>query len=269
MKTLTLGNYYGRKKQELVLKDIVLSEYDYLIARTDWHFHENPYFMYLLQGDVYDVNKKRKTVCPPGSFLLHNWQEEHYNSKHSLNARGFHVEFKRSWFDAKKIDIDLWEGSQLIENPELHHLLAKLYLEFKCQDEFSEATIELLLYELCEKLTFKRRVGLVYEPSWIPLLKEFLHDGCDHMSLDFLSKELNVHPVHLSRSIPKYLGTTLGDYLRQQKIKKALSYMMNPKLSLTEIAYQCGFSDQSHFSRTFKLYFAKTPNRYRKEIVGG
>ncbi len=269
MKTLTLGNYYGEKKQELFFNDIVLSEYDYLIPRTDWHYHENPYFMYLLQGDIYDVNKKRTTVCPPGSFLLHNWQEEHYNAKESTNARGFHIEFKRDWFETKKLDVNLWEGSQLIENPELHHLLAKLYFEFKCQDEFSEATIELLLYELCEKIEMKNRSIFTNEPTWIAPLKELLHEGTTQLSLDFLSEELKVHPVHLSRSIPKYLGTTLGDYLRQQKIKKALSYMLNPKLSLTDIAYMCGFSDQSHFIRTFKLYFAKTPKTYRKEILRG
>ena len=74
--------------------------------------------------------------------------------------------------------------------------------------------------------------------------------------------------MHLSRAIPKYLGSTLGNYLRQQKIRNAINLMMNPKLSLTDIAYQCGFSDQSHFSRIFKLYFNKTPKSYRKEILG-
>ncbi len=269
MKTLTLGNYYGKKKQELIFDSMVLSEYDYLISRTDWHYHENPYFMYLLEGDLYDVNKKGKTICPSGSFLLHNWQEEHYNAKESLNARGFHIEFKRVWFDRNKLDVNLWEGSQLIENPQLHHLLAKLYFEFKCQDEFSKTTIELLLYELCEKLDNKNKAMFASEPSWIAPLKELLHDGTMPLSLDFLSKELKVHPVYLSRSIPKYLGTTLGDYMRQQKIKKALNYMLNPKLSLTEITYACGFSDQSHFTKTFKLYFNKTPKGYRKEILGG
>ena len=268
MKTLTKGKYYGQKKQETFVNGIVLSEYDYLIPKTDWHFHENPYFMYLLQGDLYDVNKKGKTACPSGSFLLHNWQEAHFNAKESRIARGFHIEFERQWFDDNKLDIDLWEGSQLIENPELHHLLAKLYFEFKCQDEFSNVTIELLLYQLCEKLDINNKRILKNEPNWINPLKELIYDSEAHLSLKLLSEELDVHAVHLSRAIPKYLGTTLGDYLRQQKIKKAIGFMMNPKLSLTQIAYQCDFSDQSHFTRTFKLYLGKTPKAYRKEILG-
>lgn len=267
MKTLTKGKYYGKKRQEIVVNGIVLSEYDYLIPRTEWHFHENPYFMYLLQGNLYDVNKKQKTVCPSGSFLLHNWEEAHFNAKDSNDARGFHIEFERQWFDDKKLDIDLWEGSQLIENPELHHILAKLYFEFKCQDEFSNLTIESLLYQLCEKLERKDATNLRHEPSWINPLKAIIHESNEHLSLELLSGELGVHAGHLSRAIPKYFGTTLGNYLRQQKIKSAIKLMMDSKLSLTDISYQCGFSDQSHFARTFKLYFGKTPTSYRKEIL--
>jgi len=269
MKTLTKGNYYGSKKQETLVNGIILSEYDYLIPKTDWHFHENPYFMYLLQGNLYDVNKKHKTICPSGSFLLHNWQEAHFNEKESQEARGFHIEFERAWFDDHKLNINLWEGSQLIENPELHHILAKLYFEFKCQDSYSDVTIELLLYQLCEKLNSKQKTLQKYEPSWIKPLKELIHENSINLSLESLSNTLNVHPVHLSRAIPKYLGTTLGDYLRQEKIKNALGLMIDPKLSLTEITYACGFSDQSHFTRTFKTYFGKTPKAYRKQILRG
>jgi len=266
MKILTKGNYYGAKRSEIHVNGVVLSEYNYLAAETDWHFHENPYFMYVIQGDLYDINKKRKTTCPSGSLVFHNWQEPHQNTRESEFARGFHIEFERPWFDQKKWGVDLWEGSQLLENPELHHTLAKLYFEFKCQDAFSDLSIELLLMNLCEKIESKRPVSSLKEPSWIVPLKELLHDDHTTLSLQYLSEKLGVHPVHLSRTIPKYFSTTLGDYLRKQKIKQALSYLMNSNFSLTEISYICGFSDQSHFTRTFKLYFGVTPKAFRNRM---
>ncbi|MBL4663996.1 MAG: helix-turn-helix transcriptional regulator [Flavobacteriaceae bacterium] len=266
MKILTKGTYYGEKKFELDNKGIILSEYNYHLTKTDWHYHENPYFMYVLQGDVYDVNKKRKTACPRGSFLFHNWNEQHFNSKESSSARGFHIEFERKWFNQKKLNINLWEGSQLIETPEIHHILGKLYFEFKCQDAFSEITIDLLLLQLCEKMQNTNAPIAKSEPLWINSLKEILHEQAEDLSLGRLSNILGVHPVHLSRAIPKYLNTTLGDYIRQQKIKKALGYLMDTRLSLTEITYLCGFSDQSHFTRTFKIYFQKTPKVFRKQL---
>ncbi len=267
MKIRTKGQYYGEKKLELDSKGIILSEYDYNMPKTDWHYHENPYFMYVLQGNVYDINKKRKTTCTPGSFLLHNWNEQHFNTKESTCARGFHIEFERKWFDQKKLNVDLWEGSHLIEDPSMHHLLGRLYFEFKCQDNFSEASIDLLLLQLCETTQNQNDLSSQKEPSWIPRLKELLNEDSQGLSLTNLSETLGVHPVHLSRAIPKYLSTTLGDYLRQQKIKKALGYLMNPKYSLTDISYICGFADQSHFTRTFKIYFNKTPRDFRTRML--
>ncbi|MEL6812117.1 MAG: helix-turn-helix transcriptional regulator [Bacteroidota bacterium] len=266
MKILTKGTYYGQKKMELDSKGILLSEYDYTLPETDWHYHENPYFMYVLNGNVLDINKKRKTTCPAGSFLLHNWNEQHMNTKESNSARGFHIEFERKWFDQKKLNVDLWEGSQLIEDPRMHSILGKLYLEFKCWDSFSEASIDLLLFQLCEQTQRRHESAMLKEPSWIQTLKELLNEEVENLSLGSLSNTLGVHPAHLSRAVPKYLQTTLGDYIRQQKVKKALQYLLDPNFSLTEITYICGFADQSHFTRTFKRYYHKTPKDFRKQL---
>lgn len=267
MRILTKGNYYGKKQAEYRFNGIVLSEYDYLTQRTDWHFHENPYFMYVLQGSVDDINKKEKRTCGRGSLIFHNWQESHYNSKKTEHARGFHVEFDRKWFSEKKIDIDLWEGSHLLHQPAIHHLLGKLYVEFKTQDVYSQVSIELLLLQICESIQNHQELAQKKTPPWLDRLKELLLESPEELHLDSLAEKLGVHPVHLSRSIPKYLSTTLGEYIRSNKIKQALGYMLNPDYSLTEIAYICGFSDQSHFTKTFKFYFHKTPKAFRSQMA--
>lgn len=266
MKILSKGEYYGIMKSEHNYNGVILSEYNYLQQQTDWHYHENPYLMYILQGNLYDTNKKKQTACSTGSLFFYNWDEPHFNSKHSNSTRGFHIEFERQWFKDKQLDLNLWEGSQLIKNPNLHHILAKLYFEFKCNDSYSQVSIELLLFQLCESIDAFQMINTLDEPLWIQKLKDLLHQNTQSLSLDKLSKQLGVHPAHISRAVPKYLKTTLGDYIRQIKVKNAISYMTSSNLSLTDITYLCGFSDQSHFIRLFKLYIGMTPKQYRSKI---
>ncbi|MEL6535542.1 MAG: AraC family transcriptional regulator [Bacteroidota bacterium] len=265
MKILTKGKYYGSMVDEQDTNGILFSEYDYLDPRTDWHYHENPYFMYVLQGDLYDVNKQRKTTCPPGSFLLHNWQEPHFNTKESTYARGFHIEFERSWFDRNNIDLSLWEGSQLIQNPKLHHILAKLYAEFRCGDVYSVISRELLIAQLCEQIDKETVYRYEKNPPWLKSLIEIIHNTREPFSLKSLSQQLGIHPGHLSRAIPQYFSTTLGDYIRQVKVKQAVDCMLTSRNSLATIAYDCGFSDQSHFTRTFKSYLGMTPKTFLRK----
>ena len=269
MKILSKGQYYGIKDSEQSFDGIVLSQYDYATggkdSKTDWHYHENPYFMYVLDGNMLDCNKRVKSLCPAGSLMFNNWQEPHYGSRHSETAAGFHLEFEKRWFKEKDIDLRMLEGSQIIEQPQVHFLFAKLYQEFMLGDAFSKVSIELLTIQISEvlsQLKGSRRIQDI--PPWVEHLKELIHFEKSNLSLNDLSEQLGVHPAHISRAAPKYLSVSLGEYIRQQKLKKAIPLLRNPNHSLTTIAYEAGFSDQSHFNKVFKTYFNMTPSHFRK-----
>ncbi len=266
MKILTKGQYFGSQNSEVSFNGVLLSQYTYTGNKTDWHYHENPYFMYVLHGDMMDCNTKVKTLCPSGSLMFNNWQEPHFGSKHSDYADGFHLEFEKNWLKNMGIPLNLLEGSQLIENPQLHFLFAKLYREFLLSDNYSEVSVGVLLLQICETLSNVKEINTQKNPKWIDGLKELLHYDTATLSLDYLSNELKVHPVHISRVASKYLSMGLGEYIRQHKIKKAIPLLLDPSNSLTEITYQVGFSDQSHFNRVFKSYFDMGPSSYRKSI---
>ena len=266
MKIQKSGDYYGIKKTELKNLGFSVSEYDYHLPETDWHYHENPYFMFVLGGNLKDLNKKGTRLCPQGSFLFLNWQEIHKNTKESFHAKGFHVELDRKWFKERELERVLWEGSKLITNPRLHHTLAKIYYEFMVDDKFSTVSMDTLVLELCDGLWENKGNTHKMEPAWIKTLEDLIYDDEDILSLDSLSAKLGIHPVHLSRSFPKYRDVTLGEYIRMHKIKKSLPALINSKFSLTQIAYLSGFSDQSHYTRTFKKYFNCTPIAFKQAI---
>jgi AraC-like DNA-binding protein len=108
-------------------------------------------------------------------------------------------------------------------------------------------------------------------PEWTAELKELIQDQLDtnmSLSLRQVSDELEINPAYLSREFSKYFDNlTFGEYIRKQRIDKAVYLMETTRYSLTEIAYLAGFSDQSHFNRIFKKQTGRNPSHYKKDLL--
>ena len=52
-------------------------------------------------------------------------------------------------------------------------------------------------------------------------------------------------------------------YVLACRIEQAIGMMKDPSRQLGEIALDCGFADQAHFSRSFKQVTGQTPRRFR------
>jgi AraC-like DNA-binding protein len=78
-----------------------------------------------------------------------------------------------------------------------------------------------------------------------------------------LAKEVNMHPVHLGRTFKTYYKIDIKAYQQQLRTHYAVSEMVAQNKNLTQIAYDTGYADQSHFSREFK----KSTNFSPKKII--
>ena len=78
------------------------------------------------------------------------------------------------------------------------------------------------------------------------------------------STVLNLHPVYICQVFPKYFRTSFGEYIRLLKLQNAVHLFLHKQMLLTEVAYECGFADQSHFTRSFKEVYGLTPKAFKK-----
>lgn len=264
MNQLKIGEFFGTHYQRSTFENIVLTDTEYTHNKVDWHCHENPYFTYLLEGKLFESNKKQSYYLEPGSLLFHNWQDAHYNIKPPEFTRGFHIELNENWFLNYDIQVKDFEGSINIKNPLTKNLMNKVFIESKINDNYSNLSIEALLIDVfgtikeTQKISFKK-------PDWVNRLQELLTEEQTDYSLNYLSVILGIHPIHLSREFNRYFGTSLGDYIRLLKVNKAFYLIASNKISMTEICYQCGFYDQSHFISSFKRIYNTTPSKlFRK-----
>lgn len=69
------------------------------------------------------------------------------------------------------------------------------------------------------------------------------------------------------RDFEKYFQDTPAKYMQAQKLLKARELLYATDFSISEICYEVGFSDTSHFTKLFKQKFHTTPSEYRKNKV--
>ena len=66
------------------------------------------------------------------------------------------------------------------------------------------------------------------------------------------------------RIFSEHLGKSFGRYLTEYRLNKSLALLRNTDKTVTEIAYQTGFSGASYFTEQFTKSMGMTPTRYRK-----
>jgi AraC-like DNA-binding protein len=96
------------------------------------------------------------------------------------------------------------------------------------------------------------------------MLNNFLYSQGHHdISVTNLAGTLCYSPRQLSRKIFEITGMNTEEILLYKKYLHAVHLIHNSSFSLTEIAYQSNFSDQSHFIRSFKTFTEMTPGKYK------
>ena len=85
-------------------------------------------------------------------------------------------------------------------------------------------------------------------------------------SVSFYADKINITPGHLNYLVKKLYGIPAKQYIQNRLFLEAKRLLANSSLSVSEIAWQLNFQDNSYFARTFKKFTGYTPLSYRQEI---
>ncbi|CAM3750182.1 HTH-type transcriptional regulator CdhR [Pseudomonas reidholzensis] len=98
----------------------------------------------------------------------------------------------------------------------------------------------------------------------VGLMRQRLFETC---TIAVLASQVGATERELTRLFKKHLRATPADYWRRLRLKAAHWMVLNSSRSITQIAYECGFTDSSHMIHWFKREFDVTPARLRETHV--
>lgn len=93
---------------------------------------------------------------------------------------------------------------------------------------------------------------------------EYIQDRLtENISLEAMAEEVSISRFYFCRLFKESTGITPYQYLIRCRIERSKILLKERKLSITDIALEVGFSNQSHFTKHFKRLIGTTPKIYR------
>jgi YesN/AraC family two-component response regulator len=108
-------------------------------------------------------------------------------------------------------------------------------------------------------------------------LKEIVTKSIDfvdaHLAEDIrltqVADEIGVSASYLSSEFKKETGISFVDYLSVKRIQMAKDYLSTTDWPVTDISFQIGYKNVTHFNYVFKKLVGKSPSQYRKHTMNG
>lgn len=256
------GIYVGAKVAERTFGFITTSETAFMSNMSSaWHYHVNPHFSHILAGGSREFRENGSDIQYAGKGLYYYPGIAHQNIDYRAGTRIFNLELRTEFFDV--FGLSFPDESLMFEHD--NHLNTQGLIRIMKEHYLNDADSSIAIDQLCINLVRPTKKEDRYFPEWAEKIKIAMNDHWNRpLSLPLLASHLELHPVTISRYFSKYFGCSAGEYLRQIKVERALSLIKHNRYPLTKIAYECGFTDQAHFTKTFLHITGLLPKQYSR-----
>ncbi len=267
--SLATGSFFGKIAGRLDTPGALLTELAHGSGRDlPGHRHEAAYFCLLVRGSYAEEIEGQTFSYRPFSVVFHPPDVFHRDRIGPGGALFFTIELKPDWLARTLETFALGSDFQprFLEG-DLSRLAARLY-RLNAGKALDSEVVESALWELVGCVDRERRLDERGRPAWLDGCIDLLRAGFSNpLRVQQVAAAVGVHPVHLSREFRKRFGQTMGQYVHKLRVRAACEQLDEVERPLADIAFENGFSDQSHFCRVFKSLVGCSPGNFRETIV--
>ena len=88
----------------------------------------------------------------------------------------------------------------------------------------------------------------------------------ENISLDKIADKVSLTVPAFCRYFKKVTGKTFTKFVNEYRVVHATKLLSESQLSITDVCYDCGFNNFSHFNKVFKEFTGKSASKYRSEL---
>ena len=234
---------------------------DYIVNRTSF---DSFLLLYIKQGTGYYLGKDdRRVELPQHSFALIDCYKPHeYGAVEPLEMYWIHFDGPTA---RALCDSIIGRGSFVPKNLiRCRETLVELCEHTARSGPIDWAIVNRMLVNILTEFLLADSRDTSIGSAMIDDIRSYMLDNLDkNLTLESLSKRANLSPYHFARTFKRHVGVSPHDFLIEARINLAAFYLKSSDDPIKNIAYACGFSNESSFCTTFKNRLGATPSAYR------
>jgi AraC family transcriptional regulator len=258
------AGYFTGETTQWESANVLLSEVRHSVGKAvPMHEHEAPYVSLLLEGAYQERGGDFDIRYEPYTLVFHSARTVHEDEMLGP-CRFFAINLLAPWegviaqLGGSRAHVFELRGGDPI------WLALRLYREFLARTDSSEAAVEALVYELCSWVAAQKDDGS-QEPSWLAHVDRTIGERFgEPLDVAAIAAGAGVHPSHLCRAFRRFRGHTITDALLGARVQHVARRLIESDDSLSAIASDAGFADQSHMTRVFKRVTGNAPGEHRR-----
>lgn len=251
-----------------------------------WHFHPELELVYVNKGKgkrhignhlSYFNNSQLILI---GANLPHNGFTDRLTTQGTETIIQFLPDFLGDHFfdipEASNI-LDLFERAKkgILFKPETKKIVGPKIMALAKMEGFNRILLFLeILSDLSksEDYTLLNADGFAFETKpqdseRIDIIFKHVNENFKrHISLDEIANEVSMTVPAFCRYFKKATGKTFTRLVNEYRVVHATKLLQEKQISITDVCYECGFNNFSHFNKLFKEFTGKSASKYRSEV---
>jgi AraC-like DNA-binding protein len=262
-----IGKFIGAPLHARTFEGVSLAENSYAAGlRVAPHAHDAPLLSLVLQGTATEEIGTRSRELGAGG-LLYTPSHATHGHRFLTPGRWLNIQFTAGWFARVGAGEGILPTAPQLVRGTAANWASRVGIELREPDVVSRFAIEGALLLLVAELSRLPEPGEQRRPRWLSVVEEAIEASvAEPPTVAELAALAGVHASHLLRTFRRHHGTTVANYARRRRIERARAEMAKSTRTLSMIALDAGFSDQSHFTRVFRAAFGETPGQYARSL---
>lgn len=150
----------------------------------------------------------------------------------------------------------------------LHQIVSENEQESTCHDAIMKGYYLILLGEIFQMMQFRDIKSS--DSDTIKLVLNYCMENYNReIHLDMVADTLHISKYYISHLFTDKLHIGFREYIGTLRVSEACLLLSTSDKTITEIAYDVGFSSTRSFNRVFLKYIGMTPSQYKKKLYAG